>query len=226
MDRFTISRHTGSKEGDHFDLMLEKGETLRTWRLQNTQFQTAQTARQIKDHRALYLDYEGEVSGKRGRVAIWDSGVYAVDEWKEDRIRVALLGKQVRMRLLLDRLQNRPPEEPDPRWTVIDGALEVRRAAAAFLRGASLEEAPTPELGELRTALAHEEQKLLALVGLYTRGGTVEWTLVEPETELAERIEREKVRWQHPWLAAARSYAERVNELSALLRRHRPPGSA
>ena len=59
MPRFTVSRHTGSKEGDHFDLLLEHGETLKTWRLENTSFQFPQAARQIKDHRKTYLDYEG-----------------------------------------------------------------------------------------------------------------------------------------------------------------------
>ncbi|HYF01053.1 MAG TPA: hypothetical protein VEJ18_19170, partial [Planctomycetota bacterium] len=66
MPRFTISHHTGSKEEDHYDLFLEQGDVLKTWRLQNTVFQAAQTAVAIKDHRPAYLDHEGEVSGKRG----------------------------------------------------------------------------------------------------------------------------------------------------------------
>ena len=37
MPRFTISQHTGSKDGDHYDLMLEHGDSLKTWRLANTE---------------------------------------------------------------------------------------------------------------------------------------------------------------------------------------------
>jgi hypothetical protein len=117
MHRFTISHHTGSKEGDHYDLMLEQGDTLKTWRLSNTAFLVSQVARQIKDHRKTYLDYEGEISGDRGRVKIWDTGTYSVDEWKEDRIQVALVGRSLKTRLILT-LGPKHPEDTDPRWNI------------------------------------------------------------------------------------------------------------
>ncbi len=218
MPRFTISHHTGSKEGDHFDLMLEEGEVLRTWRLRTASFAAPQEARAIKDHRKLYLDFEGEISGERGRVRIWDTGVYTADEWTEKRIQAGLVGRQLRTRLLL----TLAPGDREPRWTVVDPAHDLRKAAAAFLRGDPLEDAPSPELADLRTALSHEEQKIMAVIDQYARGGTVEWSLAEVDADFRRRLDRERARWQHPWLAGAKAYADRLAGLSGLLRKHRP----
>jgi hypothetical protein len=221
MPRFTISRHTGSREGDHYDLMLELGDGLRTWRLANTAFQTAQVARQIPDHKPLYLDYEGEISGDRGQVKIWDTGTYTADAWKEDRIQVALVGRSTRTRILLT-LGPRHPEDSEARWSVVDAAQEIRKAASALLREAVLEDAPTPELGDLRASLAREERKIMSLVDQYTRGGAVDWGHVGIDPDLRKRLEKEKARWQHPWLAAAKSYADKLANLATLVHRHDP----
>jgi hypothetical protein len=221
MQRFTISQHTGSKDGDHYDLMLEHGDGLKTWRLVNTAFQTFQVARQIKDHRKTYLDYEGEISGDRGRVKIWDTGTYSVDEWREDRIQVALVGRSLKTRLVLT-LGAKHPEDSDPRWNVGDATQDLRRAAAALLRGASLDDAPNPELGDLRAALANEERKILSLVDQYTRGGSIDWSHTDLDSDVRKRIDSERARWQHPWLAAAKGYAEKLGELTELLKQSHP----
>jgi hypothetical protein len=221
MPRFTISQHTGSKDGDHYDLMLEHGDGLRTWRLVNTAFQASQIARQIKDHRKSYLDFEGEISGERGRVKIWDSGNYSIDEWKDDRIQVALVGRSLKTRLLLT-LGPKHPEDADPRWNVGDATQEIRKAAAALLRGASLEDAPNDDLVDLRRALAQEEHKILSLVDQYTRGGAIDWSHTDLDPDVRKRIDRERVRWQHPWLAAAKGYADKLGELTEILRQSRP----
>lgn len=221
MPRFTISHHTGSKDGDHYDLMLEHGDTLKTWRLGNTAFLVSQVARQIKDHRKTFLDYEGEVSGDRGKVKIWDTGTYSVDEWKEDRIQVALAGRALKTRLVLT-LGPKHPEDTDPRWTVGDATQELRKAAAALLRGASLDDAPNAELGDLREALAHEERKILSLVDQYTRGGAIDWSHTDLDSDMRKRIDSERARWQHPWLAAAKGYAEKLSELTELLKQSHP----
>ncbi|HLY75310.1 MAG TPA: DNA polymerase ligase N-terminal domain-containing protein [Planctomycetota bacterium] len=221
MPRFTISHHTGSKDGDHYDLMLEFGDGLRTWRLVNTAFQVFQIARQIKDHRKTYLDFEGEISGERGRVKIWDTGNYSIDEWKDDRIQVALVGRSLKTRLLLT-LGPKHPEDADPRWNVGDATQEIRKAAAALLRGASLDDAPNEDLVDLRRALAHEERKILSLVDQYTRGGTIDWSHTDLDPDVRKRIDKERVRWQHPWLAAAKGYADKLGELTEILRQSRP----
>ncbi|MBV8879032.1 MAG: hypothetical protein JO332_03605 [Planctomycetaceae bacterium] len=221
MPRFTISHHTSSKDGDHYDLMLEHGDGLRTWRLVNTAFQAFQIARQIKDHRKSYLDFEGEISGERGRVKIWDTGTYSIDEWRDDRIQVALVGRSLKTRLIMT-LGPKHPEDADPRWNVGDATQELRKAAAALLRGASLDDAPNDDLVDLRQALAHEEHKILSLVDRYTRGGSIDWSATDLDPDVKKRIDRERVRWQHPWLAAAKGYADKLGELTDILRQSRP----
>jgi hypothetical protein len=221
MQRFTISHHTGSKDGDHYDLMLEHGDALKTWRIANTAFLVSQIARQIKDHRKSYLEFEGEVSGDRGKVKIWDTGTYSVDEWKDDRIQVALLGRTVKTRLILT-LGPKHPEDTDPRWNIGDATQDLRKAAAALLRGASLDDAPNAELVDLREALAIEERKILSLVDQYTRGGTIDWTHTDLDSDMRKRIDSERARWQHPWLAAAKGYAEKLSEITELLKQSHP----
>jgi hypothetical protein len=66
----------------HWDLMLEHGEALRTWRLSAPPAPGVDVAAQLLgDHRRAYLDYEGPVSGDRGYVTRWDAGVI---EWLDD----------------------------------------------------------------------------------------------------------------------------------------------
>jgi hypothetical protein len=225
MTRFTISHHSGAKEGDHFDLLLEHGETLKTWRLENTAFQFPQSAKQMKDHKKLYLDYEGEISGGRGTVKIWDTGTYTIDRWDEKHIRIALTGRQTRTRLRLDRAEG-GGEGKDPAWTVLDAANVIRKNASAFLRDLALDDGPTPELSEIRGALVLEERKILAIVDQYTHGGAVDWTHVETDPELRKKIDSARARWQHPWLTAAKAYADKIEALTALIREYKPSPSA
>jgi len=154
-------------------------------------------------------------------VKIWDTGTYNVDEWKEDRIQVALLGRSLKARLVLT-LGPKHPEDTDPRWNVGDATQDLRKAAAALLRGASLDDAPNAELGDLRAALAHEERKILSLVDQYTRGGAIDWTHTDLDSDVRKRIDSERARWQHPWLAAAKGYAEKLGELTELLKQNHP----
>ena len=68
--RFVILHHT-VHGGEHWDLMLEQGNTLLTWQLLREPFELASLpipARRIGDHRKAYLDYEGSLSRNRGDV--------------------------------------------------------------------------------------------------------------------------------------------------------------
>lgn len=83
MPRFVILLHEcspGDEGGNHWDLMLEppsrSGGTVKlaTWALfSEPQPGAPISAQRLPDHRELYLDYEGPISGNRGRVArvIW-----------------------------------------------------------------------------------------------------------------------------------------------------------
>jgi hypothetical protein len=65
--RYVILRHDGVSE-PHFDLMLETypGSMLSTWRLQQWPVDGRIETTRLRDHRRLYLDYEGEIGGHRG----------------------------------------------------------------------------------------------------------------------------------------------------------------
>ncbi len=75
--RFAVLRHTLPNEelrSSHWDLLLEQ-PSVRSDRLITfevpvppEEWGTATIARQLSDHRNIYLDYEGPVSGNRGTV--------------------------------------------------------------------------------------------------------------------------------------------------------------
>jgi hypothetical protein len=94
MPRFVILDH--DHPFPHWDFFLEAGEVLRGWRLLSEPCRSnAIVAEALPNHRLLYLDYEGEVSGGRGRVLRWDCGSF---EWISDvghEVRVQLNGQRV-----------------------------------------------------------------------------------------------------------------------------------
>jgi len=76
--RFVILHHH-SPTGDHWDVMLEADSALTTWSIPPQCPSGASftcPAMRLPDHRKHYLDYEGEVTGNRGRVFRVESGVY------------------------------------------------------------------------------------------------------------------------------------------------------
>ncbi|HRZ25883.1 MAG TPA: DNA polymerase ligase N-terminal domain-containing protein [Spirochaetota bacterium] len=94
--KFVIHRH--STVPDHYDLMLERGEALSTFRIDERDigaFVRGEriTALKIQDHRREYLTYEGPVSCNRGRVDLFDQGEYRVVENADGFFRVELFGK-------------------------------------------------------------------------------------------------------------------------------------
>jgi len=94
MPRFVLLEHDW--EGVHWDFMLERGEVLRTWAIDAPIVSGRDLpARALADHRRIYLDYEGEISGGRGRVRRLDSGTYRVLEWSAERVRVEVVGSQL-----------------------------------------------------------------------------------------------------------------------------------
>lgn len=86
----------------HWDLLLEEGSTLRTWRLLEAPSVPAEIAAEaLPPHRLLYLDYEGPVSGNRGHVTQWDRGRYTRIEETAEHLTVRLDGDRLRSRLEL-----------------------------------------------------------------------------------------------------------------------------
>jgi hypothetical protein len=102
MPRYVILEHDHPHL--HWDLMLEAGEVLQTWRLDAPpRAGAAVGAEPSFDHRLLYLDYEGPIGGGRGRVVRWDAGTCTQDEDNDDRLRIHFAGGRLRGTALLAR---------------------------------------------------------------------------------------------------------------------------
>jgi hypothetical protein len=124
MPRFVILEHDYPEP--HWDLMLEAGPVLRTWRLAEPPDVSRPVAATASfDHRPVYLDYEGPVSGNRGTVQRWDGGMFVWEEDTPDRISFRLEGNRLHGLALLERRDRDawtlivPPEQ------VVSGQLPV-----------------------------------------------------------------------------------------------------
>ena len=94
MPRYVILEHDHPEL--HWDFMLEAGERLRTWRLAAHPRPGQRVAAAPSfDHRLLYLDYEGPVSGDRGTVKRWDAGEYEADEDDMASLRLDFRGRRL-----------------------------------------------------------------------------------------------------------------------------------
>ena len=77
MPRYVILEHDHPHR--HWDFLLEAGDVLRAWRLlQEPGLDRTVPAEANFDHRKVYLDYEGPLTGERGSIFQWDSGSF---EW-------------------------------------------------------------------------------------------------------------------------------------------------
>lgn len=100
----------------HWDFMLEAGDVLRTWALEHlpngwraahdaTQRVFADcppiagtdrvAAEQLADHRRAYLEFEGELSGNRGRVTRIAAGTYQMEIDSPTKYRVLIAGDRI-----------------------------------------------------------------------------------------------------------------------------------
>ena len=106
MPRFAILDHDHPVQ--HWDFLLEAGDVLRAWRLASEPVcgQTIAAAA-LPDHRRTYLEFEGPVSGSRGRVIRWDAGTF---EWLHDsehEVRIWLVGERISGMVTLRRTAGR-----------------------------------------------------------------------------------------------------------------------
>ncbi|GIW75759.1 MAG: hypothetical protein KatS3mg104_0822 [Phycisphaerae bacterium] len=100
--RYVVLHHTGWGE-DHFDFMVEADPEglLLTWRLDG--WPHFLSAIPLPDHRRIYLDYEGAVSGNRGTVRRVEQGTCRIVSSSNRDICVELLPSGRFLRLRLDR---------------------------------------------------------------------------------------------------------------------------
>jgi len=114
-NRFVILHHL-APTGEHWDLMLEERDHLATWQMLSEPAQRGACPIEcirISDHRKVYLDYQGPISGGRGVVERVDRGVYDTRHVDSDSWTVHLAGKRLRgfFRLTCN------PERSPSRWT-------------------------------------------------------------------------------------------------------------
>lgn len=95
MPRFVILEH--DHPFLHWDLMLEAGDVLRTWRLLELPEPGCPVrAEALGDHRKMYLDYEGSLSGNRGAVKRWDAGTFEWERQEDEHLTMRLEGRALR----------------------------------------------------------------------------------------------------------------------------------
>ena|SRR5438105_5059151 len=93
MPRFTIVAH--DHPFDHWDLFVEAGPVLRTWRLiPRLDPDTSIVVEPTPEHRLQYLDYEGPISGGRGSVRRIDTGTFDWQRDEPDCVEVLLSGSR------------------------------------------------------------------------------------------------------------------------------------
>ena len=103
--RFVVLRHT-DRQGVHFDLMIDQGNGLATWKCPQPPESAGPGGRactRIADHRRRYLDYEGPIAGDRGTVQRHDQGVCVVHSSRTDVWEVAFTGDRLAGRYILKR---------------------------------------------------------------------------------------------------------------------------
>lgn len=97
------------RAGVHFDLMLEHDGRLLTWALDEAprvgEEGSGLPCQRLPDHRVMYLDYEGPVSGDRGEVRRWDRGECELLEQGDQRVRARIEGERVCATVTLTREQ-------------------------------------------------------------------------------------------------------------------------
>ena len=103
--KFVIHYH--ETQPDHYDLMIEKGDSLATWQIMSNRLDSflkgdiIESCR-IDDHKKKYLSYEGEISCDRGRVKLYDSGEYSLINWDDNYIELSINGNILNGSLIIN----------------------------------------------------------------------------------------------------------------------------
>ncbi len=106
--KFVIQEHSSDK-GVHWDFMLESGQTLETYRLDNNpkgMLKKETNGVKIFDHPLKFLTYHGPVNNGRGSVAIVESGTYRIISQDETKIELELAGQTLDGNCILTKIKN------------------------------------------------------------------------------------------------------------------------
>ena len=107
--RFVIQRHTRDGERPHWDLMLENGTVLETYRVclppEDWGNKPVEAVR-IFDHPLKFLSYEGSVNKGKGRVKIADCGTYRVLERDDKQQLLEFAGNILNGKFVMSQTKN------------------------------------------------------------------------------------------------------------------------
>ena len=107
MPTFVVLEHDHPEP--HWDFMLESGSVLKTWRLPEFPPQPGRAviALALEDHRLLYLNNEGPISGDRGSVVRRDKGSFMLLEgdFENGPLLLALAGDTIHGAATLRRVE-------------------------------------------------------------------------------------------------------------------------
>jgi hypothetical protein len=107
MLRYVILLHempANTARPTHFDLMLEQNGVLRTWAMTKLPPPgEILVAEQLADHRLAYLEYEGQISGDRGRVTRIAAGHFNLIAESDTQLAAQLHGETLSGTLILAR---------------------------------------------------------------------------------------------------------------------------
>jgi hypothetical protein len=97
--KFVVQKHQRNSQAPHWDLMLESGGILETYRLPlppEKWLKEAIETVKIFDHPIRFLSYEGPVNEGKGRVDIADRGTYRIIIENENQRKLWFDGKLLR----------------------------------------------------------------------------------------------------------------------------------
>jgi hypothetical protein len=97
--KFVVQKHQKESEPTHWDLMLESGDFLETYRLALPPEKWGKEAIEmvkIFDHPLKFLSYEGRVNKGKGQVEIADFGTYCQIEKNETQQQLSFAGNMLR----------------------------------------------------------------------------------------------------------------------------------
>jgi hypothetical protein len=93
--KFVVQRHEKQDSPVHWDLMLEAGDILETFRIDRPPEEWGNEpieAEKIFDHPQKFLNYEGPVNKGTGNVIIAETGTYRLQTRDENRLALELSG--------------------------------------------------------------------------------------------------------------------------------------
>lgn len=102
-NKFIIHKHYADRAGLHYDLRIEHNCKLASWAtrklpdLINNKLQKIVLFKQ-PDHEPDWFDFEGEIDSGygKGKVLIWDKGIYKLIKWDDKSIIIDFSGTKIK----------------------------------------------------------------------------------------------------------------------------------